>query len=135
MASLGLGCCLADDMGLGKTITLIAFHLHRQTDPATAGPTLVVCPASLLGNWEREIHRFAPGTPVRRYHGPDRTLPQRSQEGFVLTTYGTMRLDCRTLRAIAWGLAGGRRGADGQELALAAPRASCGASPRAAGSR
>ncbi|MGO4424563.1 SNF2 helicase-associated domain-containing protein, partial [Streptomyces sp. MCAF7] len=51
MCELGLGGCLADDMGLGKTITLIALHLHRQTDPATAGPTLVVCPASLLGNW------------------------------------------------------------------------------------
>ncbi|TXS12108.1 hypothetical protein EAO70_27525, partial [Streptomyces sp. adm13(2018)] len=49
MTSLGLGGCLADDMGLGKTITLIALHLHRQTDPASAGPTLVVCPTSLMG--------------------------------------------------------------------------------------
>ncbi|BFO19503.1 hypothetical protein SHKM778_58910 [Streptomyces sp. KM77-8] len=61
--SLGLGCCLADDMGLGKTITLIALHLHRQTGPESAGPTLVVCPTSLMGNWQREIERFAPGTP------------------------------------------------------------------------
>src|SRR5690606_12951158 len=42
MTELGLGCCLADDMGLGKTVTLIALHLHRQQNPATAGPTLVV---------------------------------------------------------------------------------------------
>src|SRR3712207_1945114 len=103
MASLGLGCCLADDMGLGKTITLIAFHLHRQADPATGGPTLVICPASLLGNWEREIHRFAPGTAVRRFHGPERSLAG-IDGGFVLTTYGTMRLDSRTLRTVRWAM-------------------------------
>ncbi|YCK38587.1 DEAD/DEAH box helicase [Actinomadura sp. ATCC 39365] len=97
MTSLGLGGCLADDMGLGKTITLIALHLHR----AGTGPTLVVCPASLLGNWEREIAKFAPGVPVRRYHGAARTL---ADEGFVLTTYGTMRLDAATLGAHPWGL-------------------------------
>ena len=56
-------------MGLGKTITLIALHLHRLAAPTSRGPTLVVCPASLLGNWEAEIRRFAPGTPVRRFHG------------------------------------------------------------------
>ncbi|NEE29443.1 ATP-dependent helicase, partial [Streptomyces sp. SID7982] len=54
MTSLGLGGCLADDMGLGKTITLIALHLHRQSDRDAAGPTLVVCPTSLMGNWQRE---------------------------------------------------------------------------------
>ncbi len=63
MTSLGLGGCLADDMGLGKTITLIALHLHRQTDRDAAGPTLVICPTSLMGNWQREIEKFAPGTP------------------------------------------------------------------------
>ncbi|WP_246079838.1 DEAD/DEAH box helicase [Nonomuraea mesophila] len=97
MTSLGLGGCLADDMGLGKTITLIALHLHR----TGTGPTLVVCPASLLGNWEREITRFAPGVPVRRYHGAARTP---ADEGFVLTTYATMRLDAARLAAHPWGL-------------------------------
>ncbi|MFD7954362.1 DEAD/DEAH box helicase [Streptomyces ardesiacus] len=93
MTSLGLGGCLADDMGLGKTITLIALHLHRQSNPATAGPTLVVCPTSLLGNWAREIERFAPGTTVRRYHGTKRSLDGIDNgTGFVLTTYATMRL-------------------------------------------
>ncbi|MFD0971490.1 DEAD/DEAH box helicase [Plantactinospora endophytica] len=103
MTELGLGGCLADDMGLGKTVTLIALHLHRQADPATAGPTLVVCPASLLGNWEREINRFAPGTPVRRFHGARRDLTGLA-DGFVLTTYGTMRLDVARLGALRWGL-------------------------------
>lgn len=108
MTSLGLGACLADDMGLGKTVTLIALHLHRQGQASTAGPTLVVCPASLMGNWQREIERFAPGTPVRRFHGPSRDLgfPEKAEDGggFVLTTYGTMRLDAERLAAVDWGL-------------------------------
>ncbi|WP_122620856.1 DEAD/DEAH box helicase [Streptomyces sp. Tu 4128] len=104
MTSLGLGCCLADDMGLGKTITLIALHLHRQTDPAAAGPTLVVCPTSLMGNWQREIERFAPGTPVRRFHGTRRDLDGLTDGEFVLTTYGTMRLDTERLSAVPWGM-------------------------------
>ncbi|MGV9290191.1 DEAD/DEAH box helicase [Streptomyces sp. NPDC003719] len=104
MTSLGLGCCLADDMGLGKTITLIALHLHRQTDASAAGPTLVVCPTSLMGNWQREIERFAPGTPVRRFHGPRRDLADLADGEFVLTTYGTMRLDAERLAAAEWGM-------------------------------
>ncbi|MER7899496.1 SNF2-related protein [Streptomyces sp. NPDC096046] len=99
MTSLGLGGCLADDMGLGKTVTLIALHLKR----ARREPTLVVCPASLLGNWQREITRFAPGVPVRRFHGPDRSLDGRDG-GFVLTTYGTMRSAAPALAERAWGM-------------------------------
>ncbi|MCX4452284.1 DEAD/DEAH box helicase [Streptomyces sp. NBC_01728] len=104
MTSLGLGGCLADDMGLGKTITLIALHLHRQTDASTAGPTLVVCPASLMGNWQREIEKFAPGTPVRRFHGSRRSLEGLADGEFVLTTYGTMRLDVPRLAELPWGM-------------------------------
>ncbi|WP_431330118.1 DEAD/DEAH box helicase [Streptomyces sp. IPPR8] len=99
MTSLGLGGCLADDMGLGKTVTVIALHLKR----ARTEPTLVVCPASLLGNWQREITRFAPGVPVRRFHGPDRTLDDLTG-GFVLTTYGTMRSAAATLAERPWGM-------------------------------
>ncbi|MFF9348518.1 DEAD/DEAH box helicase [Streptomyces sp. NPDC014734] len=99
MTSLGLGGCLADDMGLGKTITLIALHLRR----ARPAPTLVICPASLLGNWHREINRFAPGVPVRRFHGTDRTLAE-PDGGFVLTTYGTMRSSAARLADHDWGL-------------------------------
>ncbi|MFF7896025.1 DEAD/DEAH box helicase [Streptomyces sp. NPDC007907] len=99
MTSLGLGGCLADDMGLGKTVTLIALHLKR----ARSEPTLVVCPASLLGNWQREITRFAPGVPVRRFHGPDRSM-DGLDGGFVLTTYGTMRSAAPALAERAWGM-------------------------------
>ncbi|MGW3294295.1 SNF2-related protein [Streptomyces xiamenensis] len=105
LTSLGLGAVLADDMGLGKTITLIALHLHRHGTAEHAGPTLVVCPASLLGNWQREIEAFAPGTPVRRHHGGARDLTGLADGEFVLTTYGTMRLDAAELAAAAdWGL-------------------------------
>ncbi|MEV7140809.1 SNF2-related protein [Streptomyces tauricus] len=99
MTSLGLGGCLADDMGLGKTITVIALHLKR----ARTEPTLVICPASLLGNWQREIERFAPGVPVRRFHGPDRSLADTAG-GFVLTTYGTMRSTAPLLAQQTWGM-------------------------------
>jgi len=113
LTSLGLGACLADDMGLGKTITVIALHLHRQErgleartptgEDRVAGPTLVVCPASLLGNWEAEIRRFAPGVAVRRHHGSARDLGGVTS-GFVLTTYGTMRNDAALLSEVAWDL-------------------------------
>ncbi|SIN41687.1 DEAD/DEAH box helicase [Micromonospora cremea] len=103
MASLGFGGCLADDMGLGKTVTVVALHLRRQLDRRTAGATLVVCPASVLGTWEREIHKFAPGTSVRRFHGTARSLAELT-DGIVLTSYGTMRLDADTLANQCWGL-------------------------------
>ncbi|MCX5148348.1 DEAD/DEAH box helicase [Streptomyces sp. NBC_00320] len=99
MTSLGLGGCLADDMGLGKTVTLIALHLHRDRPE----PTLVVCPASLLGNWQREIEKFAPGAAVRRFHGGSRSLDGLAG-GFVLTTYGTMRASAARLAEQPWGM-------------------------------
>ncbi|MET9879824.1 DEAD/DEAH box helicase [Actinacidiphila glaucinigra] len=104
MCELGLGGCLADDMGLGKTITVLALHLHRQVDAGTAGPTLVVCPASLLGNWQREAEKFAPGTPVRRYHGGDRHLDDLAAGEIVLVTYGVLRRDRERLADVDWGL-------------------------------
>jgi superfamily II DNA or RNA helicase len=109
LTTLGLGCCLADDMGLGKTITLIALHLHRRETIDETRPTLVVCPASLLGNWEDEIARFAPDAAVRRFHGGARSLSDLDG-GFVLTTYGTLRSDHTgagdqtRLRDVDWGL-------------------------------
>jgi len=102
MCDLGLGGCLADDMGLGKTIQVIALHLHRRT--AEPAPTLVVCPASLLGTWEREVRRFAPDLPVRRYHGGDRHLVDVAEDEIVLVTYGVVLRDRAELAGIDWGL-------------------------------
>ncbi|WP_406003898.1 SNF2-related protein [Streptomyces sp. NBC_00829] len=107
MVDLGFGALLADDMGLGKTLTTIALHLNRtETLGGTAGPTLVVCPASLIANWEREIARFAPSTTVVRYHGAGRTLDRDAldPDTVVITTYGTVRRDTAALAAAAWGL-------------------------------
>ena len=73
----------------------------------------MVCPASLLGNWEAEIRRFAPGVDVRRFHGGQRSLAEleptdaRPDPGFVLTTYGTLRRDHQlpaTWPRVSWGL-------------------------------
>ncbi|MGA8114553.1 MAG: DEAD/DEAH box helicase, partial [Actinocatenispora sp.] len=102
MCTLGLGGCLADDMGLGKTIQIIALHLHRRS--LGRGATLVACPTSLLGNWERELRRFAPDVPVRRYHGADRDLTGVADDEVVLATYGVLRRDRARLAGHRWGL-------------------------------
>ncbi|WP_435057808.1 SNF2-related protein [Streptomyces sp. bgisy060] len=103
---MGFGALLADDMGLGKTLTTIAVHLHRaETAGDASGPTLVVCPASLITNWQREIARFAPDTTVVRYHGTGRTLDAAvlDHNTVVITTYGTLRRD-PALAATHWDL-------------------------------
>ena len=102
MCEAGFGGCLADDMGLGKTIQVIALHLHRR--PAGTGPTLVVCPASLLGTWEREVRRFAPSIPVRRYHGGGRHMRGMAADEIVLVTYGVVLRDAAELAGLDWGL-------------------------------
>ncbi|MEU4607163.1 DEAD/DEAH box helicase [Kribbella sp. NPDC023972] len=101
LADLGLGGCLADDMGLGKTIQVIALHLQLRG----RGPTVVVCPSTLLGTWEREFARFAPDVPTRRYHGAGRTLSDLAPDEVVLTTYGVVRQDHRALGEVFWRLA------------------------------
>lgn len=105
MAELRLGGVLADDMGLGKTVQLLALHLLRRG----TGPTLVVCPATLMGNWEREAAKFAPSVPVDRYHGSGRSLLEVLADGptsdrIVVCTYGVARRDAAELAEVPWGL-------------------------------
>ncbi len=105
MADLHLGGVLADDMGLGKTIQVLALHLLRRG----SGPTLVVCPATLMSNWEREAAKFTPGVDVQRYHGTGRSLDEviaagAENEGIVVCTYGIARRDAAALADIPWGL-------------------------------
>lgn len=107
LAALGIGACLADDMGLGKTVQLLALEtVHRQERP-DAGPTLLVCPMSLIGNWEAEAAKFAPGLRLRVHHGPDRLNGEDLDAALngidmVITTYATLTRDLEQLAAITW---------------------------------
>ena len=111
MSELGLGACLADDMGLGKTIQLLALLLHRRAaHPEDRRPVLLVCPTSVVGNWEREIARFAPTLPVVRHYGPERAQAAARFEAaapgaVVITTYGLLRRDAEILGAVDWSTA------------------------------
>ena len=107
LARLGLGGILADDMGLGKTIQVLALLLLRQEQsPKEGPPTLMVCPTSLLGNWERELKKFAPTLPVFVHHGNNRDdLPRKFKaHAIVLTTYGVVRREEDEFASRAWGM-------------------------------
>jgi SNF2 family DNA or RNA helicase len=113
---LGLGACLADDMGLGKTAQLLALLEHereaketarRSTKNAPVGPTLVVCPMSVVGNWQREAERFAPKLRVHVHHGAGRMTGDNFVDtaidvDVVITTYQLAARDRKLLEKIDW---------------------------------
>jgi superfamily II DNA or RNA helicase len=104
LGELGLGGILADDMGLGKTIQLLSLIAAQ---PPGSGPTLLVCPMSLVGNWQREAARFTPGLRVHVHHGADR-LDGDSLAGaladtdLVITSYGVATRDRAALSTLTW---------------------------------
>ncbi|MEU4230486.1 DEAD/DEAH box helicase [Nonomuraea sp. NPDC026600] len=98
LSELGLGGVLADDMGLGKTVTTLALLVHERSET----PTLLVCPMSLVGNWQREAARFAPGLRVYVHHGSGRDAQAIGDADLVITTYGTAQRDLETLRGVEW---------------------------------
>lgn len=102
-----LGACLADDMGLGKTIQLIAFLLHLQEQEALENPTLLVCPTSVLGNWEREVKKFGPTLKAMQYHGDSRPKGKdfaKAVKGkdLVITSYALIQRDLKDLQTVTW---------------------------------
>ncbi|MGA1133451.1 MAG: DEAD/DEAH box helicase [Prochlorotrichaceae cyanobacterium] len=102
-----LGACLADDMGLGKTIQFIAFLLHLHHTAQLERPYLLICPTSVLGNWEREVKRFAPDLKVFLHHGEKRakgkTLKQQAlKQHLVITSYSLVHRDFNHLKDIPW---------------------------------
>lgn len=104
---IGIGACLADDMGLGKTIQLIALLLHERSDGNAPGPTLLFSPMSVVGNWERELQRFAPSLRVLVHHGPlrlggDAFVDAARNCDVVLTTYGLAGRESRDFSRVPW---------------------------------
>ena len=103
LESTGLGGCLALDMGLGKTPTMLAHLLaHRGT-----GPSLVVAPPAVVGNWAAEAARFTPGLRVIVHHGAtrasaDEIAAEVEAADVVITTYGTAVRDIEAIEQVAW---------------------------------
>ncbi|HWI63454.1 MAG TPA: SNF2-related protein, partial [Symbiobacteriaceae bacterium] len=98
----GAGACLADDMGLGKTIQLIALLVHEREAGLATGPTLLVCPVSLVGNWRRELAKFAPSLKVMVYHGVGRSLERAAAHDVVITTYTLVARSDEDLGKVPW---------------------------------
>ena len=103
----GLGACLADDMGLGKTIQLIAFLLNLKQQDLLTKPTLLVCPTSVINNWEREVKKFAPKLNTLIHHGSQRDrgksfVKQAEDKQLVITSYSLVQRDLKTLSRIEW---------------------------------
>ncbi len=107
LARHGMGACLADDMGLGKTIQLIGLLLEEREKDERVGPTLLVVPMSLVGNWQRELSRFGPSLRVLVHHGLDRytgesLVTQAEKHDVVILTYGLTHRDFDDLVKIRW---------------------------------
>jgi SNF2 family DNA or RNA helicase len=103
LGTLGLGGVLADDMGLGKSVQTLALIAHDDQ----SGPTLLVCPMSLVGNWQREAARFTPDLRVHVHHGSDRLAGEDLAAAvagahLVLTTYGVATRDREALSRVRW---------------------------------
>jgi SNF2 family DNA or RNA helicase len=98
LQSLGFGACLADDMGLGKTVQMIALLLRIHDGKSSQGPSLIVCPMSVVGNWYMELRRFGPRLKVMIHHGLDRDGAAQFAESagkhdVIITTYSLVVRD------------------------------------------
>ncbi|MFC5653537.1 DEAD/DEAH box helicase [Paenibacillus solisilvae] len=102
----GLGACLADDMGLGKTIQFTAY-LQHVLETGVTGPSLLICPTSVIGNWEKELERFAPALRVLVHYGPRRARGEEfaaaaAEVDLVITSYALAPLDEEELAGMSW---------------------------------
>jgi superfamily II DNA or RNA helicase len=104
MNDLQWGACLADDMGLGKTLQTISFLQHI-IDMQPAETHLVICPTSLIFNWQEELKKFAPGIRFHLHYGPQRQLDAAilKEHHLIITSYGNMRGDIEWLKEIGFG--------------------------------
>ncbi|OPZ64714.1 MAG: ATP-dependent helicase HepA [Firmicutes bacterium ADurb.Bin506] len=109
MQNCGFGACLADDMGLGKTVQMIALLLHAREHGFLTAPALLVCPTSVVGNWQRELKRFAPDLRAYVHHGSarlggDAFAEQAASADVVITTYSIVPRDVKALGLVEWGV-------------------------------
>jgi superfamily II DNA or RNA helicase len=98
LQEIGWGGILADDMGLGKTVQALSYlHYFKQTHGKLNA--LVVCPTTLMFNWENEIKKFTPSLSYHIHHGADRTKNKDlfKEKEIIITTYGTLRSDIKML--------------------------------------
>ncbi|MEU3014682.1 DEAD/DEAH box helicase [Nocardia asteroides] len=108
MSKLNCGAILADDMGLGKTVQVLALLAHeREVADAAVGPTLLVCPMSVVGNWQREAQRFTPDLRVLVHHGAGRLTGAEfaaavADSDLVVTTYALLARDATLLSEQRW---------------------------------
>ncbi|WP_033098048.1 DEAD/DEAH box helicase [Rhodococcus pyridinivorans] len=107
MSRLGLGAVLADDMGLGKTIQVLALLAHERESGLRNAPTLLVCPMSVVGNWQREAERFVPDLRVHVHHGAQRLsgpalAAAAADHDLVVTTYAIAARDVAQLATLTW---------------------------------
>jgi SNF2 family DNA or RNA helicase len=104
----GLGACLADDMGLGKTVQMIAYLLYVKEHEKEKKPALLICPTSVLGNWQKEFAKFTPSLDIYVHYGANRAKEEAfteiaRQADVVLTSYGLSHLDFAELSQMTWG--------------------------------
>ena len=108
LENLGLNPCLADDMGLGKTLEVIARLLKEREEADGVRPTLVIAPTSVLGNWRKEIERFAPQLRTLVHQGSTRLKDRQTfaetyqTHDVVLTSFALARLDEKLLQSMEW---------------------------------
>jgi non-specific serine/threonine protein kinase len=97
------GGILADDMGLGKTVQALSFLEHCRSEQGKI-KALVVCPTTLIYNWESEIRKFTPKLTYRIHHGATRTRTREEilDHDVTITTYGTLRSDIKLLMSVAF---------------------------------
>src|SRR2546423_12261434 len=108
LENLGLNPCLADDMGLGKTLEVIACLLKEREEAGRVPPTLVIAPTSVLGNWRKEIERFAPQLRALVHQGSMRLKDKQTfvetcqAHDVILTSFALARLDEKLLQGMEW---------------------------------
>lgn len=103
----GLGCCLADDMGLGKTIQTINYLLHVKENEESDVPALLICPTSVIGNWQKELKQFGPDLNVYLHYGGNRAKGDQfaksiQEADVVITSYTTAQLDEEEISKVIW---------------------------------